>query len=192
MRRLRSLDARQSVLWNICAILEDELMRAKVGWEMLWVHAFDRFIGEYATTHACLFPYASDKILYARYSLKQQRKVWSGLLGLKSMARNPYGLLVAYSKYLSKRSRSTSLPISSCIFFSWFWSLSLKRHKSVQFSRMGRGSPPTAQYVCTSMAIDNPRPSATCGASCTRDVLPADQSQLDTTAMQQVTARLAR
>jgi hypothetical protein len=31
-----------------------------------------------------------------------------------------------------------------------------------------------------------------CGASCTRDVLPADQSQLDTTAMQQVTARLAR
>ena len=54
------------MLWNICAILEDELMRAKVGWEMLWVHAFDRFIGEYATTHACLFPYASDKILYAR------------------------------------------------------------------------------------------------------------------------------
>ena len=31
-----------------------------------------------------------------------------------------------------------------------------------------------------------------CGASCTRDVLPADQSQLDTTAMQHVTARLAR
>ena len=55
MRRLRSLDARQSVLWNIGAILEDELMRAKVGWEMLWVHALDRFIGEYATTHACSF-----------------------------------------------------------------------------------------------------------------------------------------
>ena len=31
-----------------------------------------------------------------------------------------------------------------------------------------------------------------CGASCTRDVLPANQSQLDTSAMQQVTARLAR
>ena len=28
--------------------------------------------------------------------------------------------------------------------------------------RRGRGSPPTAQYVCTSMTIDNPRPSATC------------------------------
>ena len=61
MRRLRSLDARQSVLWNICAILEDELMRPKVGWEVLWVHALDRFIGEYATTHACLFPYGSRK-----------------------------------------------------------------------------------------------------------------------------------
>ena len=33
---------------------------------------------------------------------------------------------------------------------------------------------------------------ACCGASCTRDVLPADQSQLDTTALQQVTARIAR
>ena len=31
MRRLRSLDACQSVLWNVCAILIDELMRAKVG-----------------------------------------------------------------------------------------------------------------------------------------------------------------
>ena len=33
---------------------------------------------------------------------------------------------------------------------------------------------------------------ACCGASCTRDVLPADQSQLDTTALQQVAARIAR
>ena len=63
MRRLRSLDACQSVLWNVCAILKDELMRAKVGWEMLWVHAFDRFIGEYATTHACSFPMASENSL---------------------------------------------------------------------------------------------------------------------------------
>ena len=86
------------MLWNICAILEDELMRAKVGWEMLWVHALDRFIGEYAKTQAWLFPYASDKILYARYSLKQQRQVWSGLVGVKSMARNPYGWLVAVGK----------------------------------------------------------------------------------------------
>ena len=55
MRRLRSLDARQSVLWNICAILIDELVCAKVERKVLWVHALDGFIGEYATAHACLF-----------------------------------------------------------------------------------------------------------------------------------------
>ena len=79
MRRLRSLDARQSVLWNVCAILEDELMRAKVGREVFRVHAFDRFIGEYATTHACLFPYASDKILYARYLVEAATE---GMIGI--------------------------------------------------------------------------------------------------------------
>jgi hypothetical protein len=55
MRRLGSLDARQFVLRDVHAVLIDELVCAKVERKVLWVHALDGFIGEYATAHACLF-----------------------------------------------------------------------------------------------------------------------------------------
>ena len=37
------------------AVLIDELVCAKVERKVLWVHALNGFIGEYATAHACLF-----------------------------------------------------------------------------------------------------------------------------------------
>ena len=100
MRRLRSLDARQSVLWNICAILEDELMRAKVGWEMLWVHALDRFIGEYATTHGCLFPYASDKNSLRQVFIEAATEGLVGTFGIKIDGQEPVRLACRVLKQL--------------------------------------------------------------------------------------------
>ena len=49
------IDAGQPVVWNVHTVLIDELVCTKVGWEVLWEHALDGFIREYATTHACSF-----------------------------------------------------------------------------------------------------------------------------------------
>ncbi len=54
MRRLGSLDARQFVLRDVHAILIDELVCAKVERKVLWAHALDGFIGEYAASHGLL------------------------------------------------------------------------------------------------------------------------------------------
>ena len=90
---LGMLDTVQIMFWHSWVCIE-KLVRRKVYGKHFGAQPFYRLVGENTATHPLL--YEPEKVsTLSRYSLKQHRKVCSGVLGLKSTVRNPNGLEVA-------------------------------------------------------------------------------------------------